>query len=165
MGSTLVLAAEFSMSTELFAVVVSLISGAIASVISLIMNFVLRRQEQHKAYSQIVTNDRIGWIKTMRELTAKLLAFCESKDTLNQAELEEFNLIKNRMKIHLNVKYENEKRICEILALPFEEVKSHADELMQTFMEMFNNEWHKVQEEAGQDRTMRRRAAKIYKKN
>ena len=150
------------MSSDLLAVLVPLTSAVLASVVSWVTSLALRRQERHKSYSQIVTNDRIAWIKLMREITAQLLAICESKTTLTQTELDEFNLIKNKIKIHLNVKYEEDKRVCDILSGSFADVKRDSDELMKILMTMFNHEWHKIREEAGEDKILKKKAAKIY---
>ena len=143
---------------ELF---VGLVSVVVASVISLIVNILMNRQNQRKTYTEIASNDRIAWIKTMREKGEALLAICDCYDELNETTSREFHELRNGILLHLTpqaLNYETDMRVREMLAKKdFHEIKARAEELREALVLLCKAQWDTVKAEAGRDRRMKKK--------
>ena len=143
---------------ELF---VGLVSVVVASVISLIVNILMNKQTQRKTYTEIASNDRIAWIKAMREKGEALLAICDCYDTLDEATNREFHELKNGILLRLNPKdsdYELDKEVQSILVgKSFPEIKARSEELREVLVRLFKSQWDTVKAEAGRDKRMKKK--------
>ena len=146
---------------ELF---VGLVSVVVASVISLIVNIIMNRQARRATYTEIASNDRIAWIKTMREKGEKLLAICDCFDTLDEQTNREFHELKNGILLRLNPKdtdYELDRQVQAILEnKSFAEVKARSGELREHLVRLFKGQWDTVKSEAGRDKSMKKKIEK-----
>ena len=144
--------------SELF---VGLASVVVASIVSLIVNVIMNKQNQRKTYTEIASNDRIAWIKAMREKGEALLAICDCYDTLDEKTNREFHELKNGILLRLNPKdsdYELDKKVQEILEdRTFPEIKARSAELREHLIRLFKGQWDTVKAEAGRDKRMKKK--------
>ena len=140
---------------------IGLASVLVASGVSLIVNIIMNRQSQRKTYTEIASNDRIAWIKTMREKGEQLLALCDCYETLDDEKNRQFHELRNGILLRLNPKdtdYELDRQVRDILDLKsFPEIKAHAEELRELLVKLFKAQWDTVKAEAGRDRRMKKK--------
>lgn len=133
-------------------ITVALISLAISTIVSMILNLLVYTQNNQKHYSTTISKERMEWIKSTRKTAADFLAYCEQYDTLDEKNSMEYHKLKNLLLLNLNSaeKYTNDGIIRNAIEnSDFGEVKAALPQIRTAFASIFKSEWDKAKLESG----------------
>lgn len=132
-----------------------IIAAGIGAMVSLVLSTVVTLKEGSRFFSNIVSGERMTWVKEVRALTAKLMALCEmyDEDTLPAEQRAVFLETRNDILIHLNpasAGYSLDSELHDLLSSPdISAIKENLPRIRELICTILKSEWDKVKIEAG----------------
>ena len=143
-------------------VITALISAISAFLVTLFMNL----QGRNQFFSNIVSRERMLWIKDMRELCTTLCSVCEQYDEapILSEQYTTFLKARNGILIRLDPKgtFASDDDLIEWLEdKDFKKVKENIPKIRKTLIKINKLEWDVVKQEAGNNRWIKRKIEKM----
>jgi hypothetical protein len=155
------------------AIIVAVISALFAFASPLITTLLTYRQDKNQLFANMVSKERMEWIREMRKRCAELCVLCEqceNEAAMSEKQKETYLQAKYDLLLHLNhpdqpeqkIKYPLDAKMVEILTKPsYQELRAAMPDLRRYCMYIFKSEWDKIKVEAGDSKKKKQEVEKI----
>ena len=136
-------------------IVAPIIAAIITSLIAIFGTLYVAMQNKDQFFSNIVSRERMAWIKEVRACCIRLCSICEqyeNKSELPPEKYEAFLEARNGILIHLDPlgRYTTDDRLIDLLIkADFDVVRENIPEIRSELTKIFKMEWDVVKLEAG----------------